>query len=249
MNIPFAVPLWLLAMASLLQSCIVSQYRVIETQWQHAEVDYMDDSSDVSELRPLYWCWGEQGRLRVGLNNTSDSTIYIDLYASYLAGDERVLQYSSDTVEFPVYYALVDAFNPYDWPSTALLNETCDRYLAVQSGQGVVFSKFSMHSVVADSLNRLDFYGESALYGPLNSPAKGAHHMEIRIGREGRDVVQDDFFYVGARRKWIYKSPYKVYTPDHRQYNYFLRSKTFHPVGTFLMLALVSFSIHLGTGS
>lgn len=248
MNISFAATLWLLALVTLLQSCVVSQYRVIETQWQHAQTEYTEDSVDGPDFRPQYWCWGEQGRLRVALENTSDSTIYIDLYGSYLAGDDAVLEYSFDTVEYPVYYAFVD-MDSNDWSSAALLQETCDRFLEVQPGQSVVFSKFHLHTVLKDSLNRLDFHGESLLYGPLNSPAKGAHHLALQIGQQGPYVEQDDFFFVSARRKWIYKSPYKVYAPDHRQHNYYLRSKTFHPVGTFLMLALVSFSIHLGTGS
>jgi hypothetical protein len=247
MKFHLIIPILLLGLTCLLQSCVVNQYRVIETQWVQSSTEYTSSELDSNIFQAKFWCWGENGRLRVGLENKTDSTLYVDLYSSYLQSDAVMMLYSSDTVDQPVYYTLYNSSSKGNWYEMTLIREACDQFIAVPTGQSLVFSKFHLHSVLSDSLDKMDFYAESTLFGPLNSPAKGQHHLGIEVGNKGDVMHLDHLFYVNARRKWIYKDPYKVYLPEKRQHNYFLRSKTFHPAGTFLMLALVSFSIHLGT--
>ena len=243
----FAVPLWLLSIAMLLQSCVVSQYRVIETQWSESTSEYNESDRQDSAAQVSFWCWSDQGRLRIAVENPTDSILFIDLHQCALMGEDLFFFYSSDTVDFPVYFSVTEPCNSSEWAKLPLVQETCERYLPIAPGKLVVFSKFHLHSALDQSLSGLEFYGESTLYGALNSPAKGAHRLVFQIGKHGHSQTLEHVFFVSARRKWIFKDPHKVYLPENRQHNYYLRSTTLHPAGTFVMLALISFSIHLGT--
>lgn len=237
----------LVCVSILFQGCMVSHYRVIETKWQRTLDDYAASDLNADEVNLRHWCWGEQGRLKIAVENTSDSLLHIDLFQCFLAIDTSWFVYVSDTVEFPVYYEFCDARNTTDWTTVPLSNETCARFIPLPKDSILVFSKFMLHTYLRDELDCEDTYGESVLFELDNCPAKGAHGIGYFLGMEDTLRTVDHTFYVSAKRKWIMKQPNKVYAPENRANNYYIRGHTAHPLGTFFMLAVFSLSIHLGT--
>ena len=237
----------LVCVSMLFQACMVSQYRVIETKWQRTAEDYAPTEFNTDQVSMRHWSWGEQGRLKIGVENTSDSILHIDLFQCFLAIDSSLISYVSDTSEFPVYYGFCAARSAENWTNAPLDQETCARFISLPKDSMLVFTKFVLHPYLRKDLNCEETYGESVLFEEVNSPARGTHGIGYFLGKEDTLRTIDHSFYVSAKRKWIMKQPNKVYAPENRANNYYIRAHTVHPLGTFFMLAVFSLSIHLGT--
>jgi hypothetical protein len=248
MPVVFLLLLLLGAMASL-PSCVVRQYRVFETHWQQRSAASFDDPVDAPSVVVKPWCWGDQGRLRMAIENVSDSAVYIDLHSSFLAVDSIYFVYITDTTDKPVLFGVAKASTTKDWSKIVMNQETCERYIMLMPDQIIVLSKFVLHPIVKSFIPEVDEEGESVLYDPQTTPVLCAHGIGYLIGQSDSIYAADHDFYLSAKRKWIYKHPERVYLQDNRQGNYYIRAKTIHPLGTFFILGLVSYSIHLGTSN
>jgi hypothetical protein len=229
-------------------SCVVRQYRVFETRWQQRSTTSFDDPAESQFVVVKPWCWSDQGRLRMVVENVSDSVVYIDLQSCFLAVDSIYFVYITDTTDRPVLFGVAKASATQDWTKIVMNQETCDRYIMLLPDQ-IVLSKFVLHSIVKSFIPAADEEGESVLYDSQTTPVFCAHGIGYLIGQSDSICAADHEFYLSAKRKWIYKHPERVYLPDNRQSNYYIRNKTIHPLGTFFILGLVSYSIHLGTSN
>jgi hypothetical protein len=230
-----------------LQSCSVRQYRVIETTWHTDSDEYAATTVNADAVYIRHWCWGEKGRLRIAIENASDSIIYVDLLESFLAVDSVYYIYRADSSSPPVYFGSCDARSTLDWSRVALDQSTKEQFLTINPGELMVMSKFVLYDFMAKNLNCEDTYAESQRYSMVDSPVLGAHGVGYLVGQTDSLHTVDHSFYVSTMRNWTMKSPDKIYAPENRQNQFYIYNHTLHPLGTFVMFGLLSFAIHLGT--
>jgi hypothetical protein len=227
-------------------SCSVRQYRVIETTWHFDSDEYAYGSNqDGVYVRP--WCWGNKGRLKIAIENASDSAVYIDLFHSFFAVDSVFFLYRPDSLTAPIFYGVCNAKSTTDWSKVILDQSTTKQFLLLQPGDLVVLSKFVLYDWMEKKLNCEDDYLDSQRFNSANSPVVGAHGVGYYLGANDTLRTIDQSFYVGAVRQWTLKSPDKLYPPENRQNQFYIYNHTLHPLGTFIIFGLLSFSIHLGT--
>jgi hypothetical protein len=242
------------ASSSLLHSCAVTKYQVVETEWNSALLNIPNYYTADSALLVSYNLWSSGGKLRVSISNLSEHAIALDLKESFITS-------GIDTFYYYEPSKIIDsaAVHAYFLKNARYLDEPLkeanlfpsDSIFELGPQQTILLNKFHLNSFLNLTLDYKKNYGNSQQFDALTTPKEFGHTLKFLQTDSTHWGTTSQQFYISGIKSWTTVKPAKIYrrTPQGKQRSrFYVVDKGISSFGTAMLFTAIMVALALSGG-
>jgi hypothetical protein len=247
--------IWLFAISSsLLHSCAVTKYQVVETEWDNAPLNIPNYYAADSALLVSYSLWSSGGKLRVSISNFSQHALAVDLKQSYiLCGIDTFYYYEPTKIidSAAVHAYFLKNARYLDEPLKEANLFPADSIVEIGPQQTILLNKFHLNSFLNLTLDYKKNYGNSQQFDALNTPKEFIHSIHFQEHDSAAWTSSKQHFYISGIKSWTKVKPAKIYrrTPQGKQRSrFYVVDKGISSFGTAMLFTAIMLALALSGG-